>query len=222
MTAALGVYQLLQTTQGDSMEKSKLCIALLFALLLSLPAAGLAHDSAVSISGPYDGQVFITDTLPLNITVEGTISHSGPPNGSNVADSRACISVDSGIATCQAAPTFGGRPPSSYTYVIPVTITSAGFHTLQVFTSKTDGGHPGQSDIITIQVVLATATCDEVDPPAYANQYLNDLNLPSYYASYRGQIIKVIAFNHSNGGSCTFNYAAVMADVDALLGGLGL
>ena len=60
------------------MEKIKSFITLLFALSLCLPAAGLAHDSAASISGPYDGQVFVTDTLPLNITVEGTISHSGP------------------------------------------------------------------------------------------------------------------------------------------------
>ena len=204
--------------------KFKLWIALLFVLLFSLPAAGRAHDSAVSISGPYDGQVFLTDTLPINITVEGTISHSGPPAGANVADSRACVSVDGGVPTCLPAPVFGGRPPSSYTYVVPITINSAGFHTLQVFTSKTDGGHPGQSDVITIEVVLATATCDEVDPPAYANQYLNDLNLPSYYASFRGQIIKVIAFNHSNGvyGSCTYDYAAVLADVNALLTGLGL
>ena len=204
--------------------KFKLWIALLFVLLISLPAVGRAHDSAVSISGPYDGQVFVTDTLPINITVEGTISHSGPPAGANVADSRACVSVDGGVATCLPAPVFGGRPPSSYTYVVPITINSAGFHTLQVFTSKTNGGHPGQSDVITIEVVLATASCDEVDPPAYANQYLNDLNLPSYYASFRGQIIKVIAFNHSNGvyGSCTYDYAAVLADVNALLSGLGL
>jgi hypothetical protein len=206
------------------MEKIKSFITLLFALSLCLPAAGLAHDAAVSISGPYDGQVFVTDTLPLNITVEGTISHNGPPAGANVADSRACVSVDGGLPTCLPAPVFGGRPPSSYNYVVPVTINSAGFHTLQVSTSKTDGGHPGQSEIITIQVVLQTTICDEVDPPAYANQYLNDLNLPSYYASWRGQIIKVIAFNHSNGvyGSCTYNYAAVSADVDALLSGLGL
>jgi hypothetical protein len=204
--------------------KFKLWIALLFVLLFSLPAVGRAHDSAVSISGPYDGQVFVTDTLPINITVEGTISHSGPPAGANVADSRACVSVDGGVPTCLPAPVFGGRPPSSYTYVVPITINSAGFHMLQVFTSKTDGGHPGQSDVITIEVVLATATCDEVDPPAYANQYLNDLNLPNYYASFRGQIIKVIAFNHSNGvyGSCTYDYAAVLADVNALLSGLGL
>jgi hypothetical protein len=205
------------------MKKIK-SLALMFALLLSLPAVGLAHDSAVSISGPYDGQIFTTDSLPLNITVEGTISHSGPPAGANVADSRACVSVDGGVPTCLPAPVFGGKPPSSYNYVVPVSINSAGFHTLQVFTSKTDGGHPGQSDVITIRVVLETTTCDEVDPPAYANQYLNDLNLPSYYASYRGQIIKVIAFNHSNGvyGSCTYNYASVLADVDALLSGLGL
>ena len=206
------------------MKKIRLKIALSFALLMFLPRLGLSHESAVTISGPYDGQVFVTDSLPLSITVEGTISHSAPPNGANVADSRACVSLDGGVPTCQPAPVFGGKPPSSYNYLVPVSIASPGIHTLQASTSKTDGGHAGQSDVITITVILASTNCDEVDPPAYANQYLNGLNLPSYYATYRGQILKVIAFNHSNGvyGSCTYNYPAVIADVDALLSQLGL
>lgn len=206
------------------MKKIRLKIALSFALLLFLPGLGLSHETAVSISGPYDGQVFVTDSLPLSITVEGAISHSAPPNGANVADSRACVSLDSGVPTCQPAPVFGGKPPSSYNYVVPVSIPSPGSHTIQASSSKTGGGHAGQSEVITITVILASAVCDEVDPPAYANQYLNGLNLPSYYASYRGQILKVIAFNHSNGvyGSCTYNYPAVIADVDTLLSQLGL
>ena len=197
---------------------------LVFAALLVSPAVGFSHDSVVTISGPYDGQVFMTDTLPLNITVEGSISHSGPPAGANVADSQACISLDGGVPACQPAPVFGGRPPTSYNYSLPVSISTPGAHTLRASTSKTDGGHPGQSDVITIYVVLVTASCDEVDPPAYANQYLNELNLPQAYATYRGQIISVIAFNHSNGvyGSCTYDYAAVIEDVDAMLTQLGL
>ena len=63
------------------MKKIRLKIAFSFALLLFLPGLRLSHESAVSISGPYDGQVFVTDSLPLSITVEGTISHSAPPNG---------------------------------------------------------------------------------------------------------------------------------------------
>ena len=206
------------------MKKIRLKIALSFAFLLFSPRLGLSHESLVSISGPYDGQIFVTDSLPLSITVEGTISHSAPPNGANVADSWACVSLDGGVPTCQPAPVFGGKPPSSYNYLVPVSITSPGIHTLQASTSKTGGGHAGQSDVITITVILASTNCDEVDPPAHANQYLNDLHLPSYYASYRGQILKVIAFNHSNGvyGSCTYNYPAVIADVDALLSQLGL
>ena len=206
------------------MRNITLKIAFSFALLLFSPAVGLSHESAVTISGPYDGQVFVTDTLPLSITVEGTISHSAPPNGANVADSRACVSVDGGVPTCHAAPVFGGKPPPYYNYLVPVSINSAGTHTIQASSSKTDGGHAGQSEVITLTVILASAVCDEVDPPAYANQYLNGLNLPSYYATYRGQIIKVIAFNHSNAvyGSCTYNYPAVIADVDALLSQLGL
>lgn len=205
------------------MRKITSKIALISALLLSAPALGLAHDTVISISGPYDEQVFVTDSLPINITVEGTISHSGPPAGANVADNKACVSVNSETPVCQAAPVFGGPPPSSYNYSVPVSIGSQGSHMLQAFTSKTDGGHPGQSSVITIHVVLSTTTCDEVDPPAYANQYLNDLDLPSSYATYRGQIIRVIANFHSNGayGSCSYDYAAVAAHVDQLLAELG-
>lgn len=202
-------------------QKSK--VIFLFALFVLFPALALAHDSTIDISGPYDGQQYVTDTLPINISVQGTITHSPLPNGANVADSQACVSVDGGAQICQPAPTFAGRPPTYYNYLVPVTISSPGFHTLQAFTRKSDGGHPGQSAVITIEVILSTTSCDEVDPPAYANQYLNGLNLPRDYATYRGQIINVIAFNHSNGvyGSCTYNYPAVVADVDALLNQVG-
>jgi len=201
--------------------KSKIA---LIALLLSLPGLGLAHESSIGIAGPYDGQIFVTDSLPLSIQVDGTISHSAPPNGANVADSQACVSLNGGTPVCQPAPVSAGKPPSSYNYLVSLAVNSPGFHTLQAFTSKTDGGHAGQSDVITIEVVLLNTTCDEVDPPAYANQYLNELNLPSEYATYRGQIIKFIANNHSNNvyGSCHYDYAAVTADVDALLSGLPL
>src|SRR4030095_11712549 len=111
------------------MKKIRLKIALSFALLMFLPGLGLSHESAVTISGPYDGQVFVTDSLPLSITVEATISHSAPPNGSNVADSRACVSLDGGVPTCQPAPVFGGKPPSSYNYLLAVSIPSPARHT---------------------------------------------------------------------------------------------
>ncbi len=202
--------------------KSKL--ALFLAVVLLTPGLSWAHNAYISISGPYDEQVFTTDTLPLNISVEGMIAHNAPPAGANVADSWACVSLDNATPVCEPAPVFGGKPPSSYNYLVPVSINSAGYHTLQASTRKTDGGHAGQSDTITILVVLAPQSCDEVDPPAYANQYLNELNLPSSYATYRGQILKVIAFNHSNGvyGSCTYDYDLVISHVDYLLGDLGL
>lgn len=192
---------------------------MLFAILLFVPRQAFGHDAYISISGPYDGQVFTTDTLPITVNVDGSITHSAPPNGANVADSWACVSLDGGTPLCQPAPTFGGRPPTSYNYSIHVSIASFGMHTLQASTGKSDGGHAGVSDIITIYVNPTLEICDEVDPPAYANQYLNSLNLPSSYATYRGQIINVIAFNHSNGvyGSCTYDYDLIKNHVDDLL-----
>jgi hypothetical protein len=73
--------------------------------------------------------------------------------------------------------------------------------------------------VVTVYIVLSNSACDEKDPPAIANEYLNDLNLPSSYATYRGQIIKIIALNHSNGayGSCHYDDDAVRHDVDDLL-----
>src|SRR4030095_15357390 len=126
------------------MKKISLKIALSFALLMFLPGLGLSHESAVTISGPYDGQVFVTDSLPLSITVEGTISHSAPPNGANVADSRACVSLDGGVPTCQPAPVFGGNTPSLYKYFVRVSISPPGVPTVQAFTSKADRGDGGK------------------------------------------------------------------------------
>lgn len=197
-------------------------IILMFPLIAFLSGAAggsvLAHNASISISAPIDGQEFVVDTLPAIITVEGTITHGSP---GNVNDQMACVSVDGSVPICLAGPTGVGTQ-TSFNYSLPVEIGADGYHTIQALTDKPGGGHSGSSDIITINIVLTPTSCDEVDPPAYANQYLNDLNPPKQYAKYRGQIIRVIAFNHSNGvyGSCTYDYPAVKADVDALLAGL--
>jgi hypothetical protein len=104
-----------------------------------------------------------------------------------------------------------------------VAITSEGAHTIQSSTANSKGDHGGISDVITINVILSSYECDEKDPPAYANEYLNSLNLPQSYATYRGVIIRAIALNHSIGayGSCYYDYEAVEEDVDELLRQLG-
>jgi hypothetical protein len=189
-------------------------------LLLAASSVAYAHDGSVSISSPSANQTMVVESLPINIIVEGTISHGSP---GNVNDQRACVKVDGGTAICEPNYVGGLGNVSSRNYSITVPITSDGPHTLQTFTANSRGDHSGFSTLITIYVVLSNSACDEKDPPATANEYLNSLNLPSAYATYRGQIIRVIAFNHSNGayGSCHYDNDAVREDVDALLAQLG-
>jgi hypothetical protein len=191
--------------------------ALLFFATASVAAA---HNGSVSISSPSNNQTIIVESLPVNIIVEGTISHGSP---GTVNDQRACVIVDGGTPTCEPNFVGGLGSVSSRNYSITVPINSEGQHTLQATSGNSNGDHRGISTLITINVVLANVLCDEKDPPAYANEYLNSLNLPSDYATYRGQIIRVIAFNHSNGGygSCLYDYDAVRDDVNALLAQLG-
>ena len=196
-------------------------ITFLGALLLVTAAnEALAHNSNITISSHTDNQTIIVDSLPINIIVEGTISH-GPPG--TVNNQKACISVDGGLAICEPNYVTGLGSMSSRGYNITVPISSPGPHTLQATTANPSNDHRGISSLITINVILTTVTCDEKDPPAFANEYLNSLNLPPTYATYRGQIIRVIAFNHSNGayGSCHYDYDAVLEDVDDLLAQLG-
>lgn len=190
-------------------------------LLLAASSLAHAHNGSVTISSPSANQTMVVESLPINIIVEGTISH-GPPG--NVNDQRACVKVDGGTAICEPNYVGGLGNVSSRNYSITVPINSDGPHTLQAFTGNSRGDHSGVSTLITIYIVLSNSACDEKDPPAIANEYLNSLNLPSAYATYRGQIIRVIAFNHSNGayGSCHYDDDAVREDVDALLAQLGL
>jgi len=188
--------------------------------LLASATVAFAHNGSVTISSPSNNQTIVVDSLPVNIMVEGTISHGSP---GNVNNQRACVRVDGGTPQCEPNYITGLGNVSSRNYSIAVAINNEGQHTIQVITANPSGDHGGISSLITINVVLANVLCDEKDPPAYANEYLNSLNLPSDYATYRGQIIRVIAFNHSNGGygSCIYDYDAVRDDVNALLGQLG-
>ena len=189
-------------------------------MLLASANVAFAHNASVTISSPSNNKTIVVDSLPVNIMVEGTISHGSP---GNVNNQRACVRVDGGTPQCEPTYITGLGNVSSRNYSIAVAINNEGQHTIQVITANPNGDHGGISSLITINVVLANVLCDEKDPPAYANEYLNSLNLPSDYATYRGQIIRVIAFNHSNGGygSCIYDYDAVREDVNALLGQLG-
>lgn len=185
-------------------------------MLLAAPNVALAHSGNVSISAPANNQQIVVNSLPINIIVEGTISH-GPPG--NINNQRACVIVDGGTPKCEPSYVGDLGNMNSRGFSITVPIGTEGPHTIRATMANPGGSHSARSLTITIYVVLASLSCDEKDPPAYANEYLNSLNLPRRYATYRGQIIKVIAFNHSNGayGSCHYDYDEVREDVDALL-----
>ena len=190
-------------------------------LLFTSATAAIAHNaSVVTISAPSNDQTIIVESLPVNIIVEGTISHGDP---GNINDQRACVSIDGGTAICEPNYVGGLGRVSSRSFSITVPINNEGQHTIQATTANSSGDHNGISSLITITVLLANVPCDEKDPPAYANGYLNGLNLPSDYATFRGQIIRIIANNHSNGayGSCHYDYDAVREDVDQLLTQVG-
>jgi hypothetical protein len=195
---------------------SSLLTALFFVMVAGV---ALAHNSTNTISAPSEGQEFVVVSLPANIVVEGMIVHgpSGTINGQKV-----CVIVGFD-ETCEPDFVGGLGSATSRNYNITIAINTPGPHTIQASNANSDGDHAGLSDSVDINIVVTSATCDEVDPPAWVNQYLNDINPPKQYAKYRGQIIRVIAFNHSIGeyGSCTFNYDAVKADVDDLLENLG-
>jgi hypothetical protein len=189
-------------------------------LLFASTTVALAHNGSVTISSPSNNQTIVVESLPVNIIIEGTISHGSP---GTVNDQRACVSVDGGTPTCEPNYVGGLGSVSSRNYSITIPINSEGQHTLQTTSGNSNGDHRGISTLITINVVLANVPCDEKDPPAYANEYLNSLHLPSDYATYRGLIIRVIALNHSTGayGSCRYDYDAVREDVNAMLTQLG-
>ena len=190
-----------------------------FLLFMSANAAIAHNATVVTISAPSNEQTMIVESLPVNIIVEGTISH-GP---GTINDQRACVTVDGGTPTCEPNYLGGFGSVSSRNFSITVAINNEGQHTIQATSANSNGDHSGISSVITINVLLANVPCDEKDPPAWANGYLNDLNLPSDYATFRGQIIRIIANNHSNGayGSCHYDYDAVREDVDQLLTQVG-
>jgi hypothetical protein len=205
------------------LNMKRISLFLLLAVFLSflIAEAALAAQPVVSntISSPVDGQEFVVNSLPANITVDGTITTVG----GTINDQKVCVTVDSVTTVCE--PDFAGGLGSatSRSYSIAVSIATAGEHAIQASNENSNGGHSAVSDLIAITIVLAADPCDEVDPPAYANQYLNSLNLPGNYATYRGAIIKIIAFNFNAGAydSCHYNYAAVESDVNGLLSQLG-
>jgi hypothetical protein len=186
--------------------------AVLVVALAMVSVTAQATPVVVAISGPTDGSTITVDALPASILVSGSVSHPQ----SAVNDMRACIEVDGGSPVCGDYISGTGNL-RTFGFNLPVDLFE-GTHTLRVSADKSSGGHYGFAEI-TVTIVYTTTSCDEKDPPAIANEYLNSLNLPNSYNQIRGSIISTIAHNMNAGkyGTCTYNVAMVQSDVDSLL-----
>lgn len=194
--------------------KTRINLAIMaLAALIMLPVAALANPAVVSITAPVDGSTTYVDAFPTSVTVSGTVVHSP----GTVNDMRACVSVDGGSPVCGNYISGAGNT-SSFPFAISVEISDAGSHTFVVSADKSGGGHYGYAQV-TATYLLSATTCDEKDPPALANEYLNSKDNPDTYQTIRGKIISIIAQNMNDGkyGSCHYNVTLVQADVDALL-----
>jgi len=187
------------------------------AALIALPAVAMANPSIVTISSPVNGGSTQVDTLPISVSVSGIVLHSpGTVNGM-----RACLSVDGGTEVCGPTITGTGNQ-SSFTFSIASDIYNAGTHTFRVCADKLDSGHLGCAEVTHTYTVAQTA-CDEIDPPAIANDYMNTINLPQSFNQIRGRVISKIAENANEGkyGTCNYNSVLVKSDVDLYLAQAG-
>src|SRR5687767_6098837 len=105
-------------------------------LFLSTNAAIAHNASVVTISAPSNDQTIIVESLPVNIIVEGTISHGSP---GNINGQRACVSIDGGIAICEPNYVGGLGNVSSRNFTITVPINNEGQHTVQATTANSSG-----------------------------------------------------------------------------------
>ncbi|HET7318668.1 MAG TPA: hypothetical protein VFK23_05985 [Nitrospirota bacterium] len=183
------------------------------AALIMLPLAALANPAVVSITAPVDGSTTYVDAFPTGVTVSGTVVHSP----GTVNDMRACVTVDNDPPVCGNYVSGVGNT-SSFPFAISVVIYSAGTHSFVVSADKSSGGHYGFAQV-TATYLLSATICDEKDPPAIANEYLDSKDTPDAFKTIRGKIISVIAQNMNEGryGSCNYNVTLVQSDVDALL-----
>ena len=112
-------------------------------LLFTSANAAIAHNaSVVTISAPSNDQTIIVESLPVNIIVEGTISHGSP---GNINGQRACVSIDGGIATCEPNYVGGLGNVSSRNFSITVRSTtkdSTRFKPLQLIQAAITAGFP--------------------------------------------------------------------------------
>lgn len=192
-------------------------ILLAVAALTALPVVAMANPAVVTITAPANGGSTQVETLPVSVSVTGTVLHTP----GTVNDMSACLSVDGGAEVC--GPTIAGvGKQSTFSFSIASDIYAAGTHTFRVCSDKSSGGHLGCAEV-THTFTLAQAACDEVDPPAIANDYMNSINLPQSFNQIRGKVISKIADNMNQGkyGTCNYNAVLVRSDVDLYLAQAG-
>lgn len=88
-------------------------------ILLAAANVALAHNGSVTISSPINSQTIVVESLPINIIVEGTISHNSP---GNINNQKACVIVDGG--TPNSEPSYvgdlGSMSSRGFSITVPV------------------------------------------------------------------------------------------------------
>jgi hypothetical protein len=189
-------------------------------LLASAGSEVWADASVITIGSPTEGANISFDCslyTSTTVTVSGTQVHD------NVAGGRVCVSSNLPNSKTCSYYSGTGRPPTYWNYSIPVQVGVGANQPLVAVGDKgTDGDAHTGSTTVHVNVSCSNLACDEKDPPAHANLYLNSLSTsPSDFAKIRGNIIEQIAHATDKGkyGSCTYDYSCVEDDVDLALSG---
>jgi hypothetical protein len=205
-------------TKGANMQRKSMSLTGALTILLLSSGSVWADKSAVTITSPTDGadiQFDCSQAESTSVAVTGYLLHN------NVADGKVCVTSQFPQTNC-AEYTGTGRPPSSWPYYIEVPVKEGLHQAITAVGSKGDeGGHDSDPATVYVDVSCTNLACDEKDPPALANQYLNSMSPPPTYATDRNDVIKQIAHANEDGkyGSCTYDLDCIKEDVDqALLG----
>jgi hypothetical protein len=191
-------------------------------LLASANAEVWADASVITIGSPLEGADI---TFDCSLYTSTTVTVSGTQVHDNVAGGRVCVSSNFPNSKNCSYYTGTGRPPTSWNYSIPVQVGVGANQPLNAVGDKgTDGDAHTGSATVHVNVSCSNLACDEQDPPAHANLYMNNLPTtltPSQFAQVRGDVINQIAHATENGkyGSCTYDYSCVENDVDYALSG---
>lgn len=157
-----------------------------------LAGTALADSPTITITSPTQGQLVETTTFPKNVSVQGTISHTGG-SGNNInlcAVSNFAVTVDDGDEATDPV-VIGGQNwnagndptancPTSEAFSYTFTATEPGVYTVTAF-----GKHANETETETVdfEVVLQELVVSYPAAPSVAAQILSDAGVSARYGS---------------------------------------